>query len=340
MRVGRGLLATISAFVLAVLCVPAARPAVAATQTVRIAKEFGISYLPLTIMEEKKLLEKHAKEMGLDVTTQWLRFTGGSGMNDAILSGSLDFASGGVGPMLTIWGKTRTNLKVKGVGALNAMPLYLVTSNPKVKTIADFTDKDKIALPAVRTSIQAVVLDMAADKLLGKDKQSKLDALTVSMGHPDAMTALLSGKSEVDAHFGSAPYMYQELEHPGMHKVLDSYEVLGGPHTFNTVWATTRFRDANPKIVAAFVAALQDSLDQIKADPAAAAALWLKAENIKNLPEAEVEAIIRKPENQWTMTPKKIMDFAAFMNKIGLVSAKPTDWHEMFFDNIKALPGS
>ncbi len=147
----------------------------AETRTIRIAKQFGISYLPLTIMEEKKLLEAHGRQMGLDLKTEWVQFTGGPPMNEAIISGNLDFASGGVGPLLTIWSKTRGNLGVKGVAALNAMPLDLNTNNPNVKTIKDFTDKDRIALPGVKVSIQAVTLQMAAEKVFGRGQYDKLD---------------------------------------------------------------------------------------------------------------------------------------------------------------------
>ena len=63
----------------------------AETKTVRIAKQFGISYLPITIMESEKLLEKHAKAAGLDVQPEWIQFTSGAPMNDAIISGNLDF---------------------------------------------------------------------------------------------------------------------------------------------------------------------------------------------------------------------------------------------------------
>src|SRR5262245_27529231 len=136
----------------------------AQTKTVRLAKQFGISYLPLTIMEQKQLLEAHSKKLGLDLKTEWVVFTSGAPMNEAIISGNLDFASGGVGPLLTIWGRTRTNIGVKGVAALNSMPLYLNTINPNVKTIKDFTEKDRIALPAVRVSIQAITLQMAAER--------------------------------------------------------------------------------------------------------------------------------------------------------------------------------
>lgn len=297
--------------------------------TVRLAKQFGISYLPLTLMEEERLLEKHARAKGLDLKTEWLRFTGGSGMNDALLSGNLDLAAGGVGPMLTMWGRTRTNLKVKGVAALNAMPLWLVSVNPAVTSIKDFTPKDKIALPTVKSSIQAITLQMAAEKAFGPGEQNRLDALTVSMGHPDAQTALLSGRSEITAHFGSSPFQEQEMKDPRARKVLDSYDVLGGPHTFNLVWASSRFVTENPTVTAAFLAALDESLKLIRDDPSRAAALWIKAENAK-LSQAEAEEIIRSPQNEWTTQPKRMLDYLAYMNRIGLVTAKAADESELF----------
>jgi NitT/TauT family transport system substrate-binding protein len=260
-------------------------------------------------------------------------------MNDAILSGNLDFASGGVGPLLTIWGKTQTNVMVKGVAALNAMPLYLVTTNPNIKTIKDYTEKDKIALPGVKTSIQAVTLQIAAEKVFGKGQQDKLDVFTVSMSHPDALTSMLGGKSEINSHFGSAPFQDMELADPRVHKVLDSYDVLGGPHTFNTVWANSKFATANPKIMKAFLDALEESMTRIKADPAAAAAIWVKAENSK-LPVADAEKIIRNPQNEWTTTPKKVLTYLDYMNRAGLVATKTNDWKDIFFSGIHGVPGS
>ena len=317
----------------------AASPSLAQTKTVRLAKQFGISYLPLTIIEEKKLLEEQGKKLGLALKTEWVTFVSGAPMNEAIISGNLDFASGGVGPLLTIWGKTKGNLGVKGVAAINSMPLYLNTINPNVKSIKDFTDKDRIALPAVKVSIQAVTLAMATEKAFGPGQQSKLDALTVSLSHPDGMSAMMSGKSEITAHFSSAPFQHQQLEDKRVRKVLDSYEVLGGPHTFNAVWATSTFHKENPKIIQALLAALDDAMAQIKNDPAAAAALWVKADNSK-LPVAEAERIIRLPENEWTTTPKKIMDYADYMSRVGMLPSKPASWREIFFDDIGKLPGS
>jgi NitT/TauT family transport system substrate-binding protein len=311
----------------------------AEADTVRIAKQFGLGYLPLTMMEEEKLFEQQAKKQGLDIKVEWLRLSAGAPMNDAILSGNLDFASGGVGPLLTIWGKTQTNVMVKGVAALNAMPLYLVTTNPNIKTIKDFTEKDKIALPGVKTSIQAVTLQIAAEQVFGKGQQDKLDSFTVSMSHPDALASMLGGKSEINSHFGSAPFQDMELADPRARKVLDSYDVLGGPHTFNTVWANSKFVNANPKIVKAFLDALEESMTRIKADPAKAAAIWVKAENSK-LAVADAEKIIRNPQNEWTTTPKKILTYLDYMNRAGLVTTKTNDWKDIFFSGIHGVPGS
>ena len=153
------------------------------------------------------------------------------------------------------------------------------------------------------------------------------------------MAQMMSGKSEISAHFGSAPFMYQELEDKRVHKVLDSYEVLGGPHTFNLVWATSRFHDQNRKVIAAFVAALDEAMKQIAADPAAAAALWVRAENSK-LPAGQIEKMIRLPENEWTLIPKKILPYADYMSRAGMIPAKPPSWQNVFFEETHKLPGS
>ena len=310
-----------------------------AQTTIRIAKQFGISYLPLTVMEHRQLVEEQGRRRGLDLKVEWVQLVSGAPMNDAILSGTLDLASGGVGPLLTIWGKTRDNIGVKGVAALNSMPLYLNTINPQVKTLRDFSDKDRIALPAVKISIQAITLQMAAEKAFGRGQHAKLDPLTVSLAHPDGMAAMLGGRSEITAHFTSAPFMYQELEDKRVEKILDSYQALGGPHTFNVVWASTKFYNENRRAVEAFIAALDDAMKQIAADPDAAAALWVKAENSK-LGADFLAGLIRLPENEWTMVPKKIMAYAEFMNRVGVLQVKPSSWKDVFFPDTHGLPGS
>lgn len=326
-------------FVFATVIALAAAPVRGEVSEIHVSRQYGISYLPLMIMEDRKLIEKHAKASGVELKVDWSTFTSGAVMNDALLSGNLQFASGGVGPFTTLWAKTRGNLDVKAISAINSMPLFLVTNNPKVKTLADFTDKDRIALPAVKVSIQAVTLQMAAEKAFGPGQQNRLDHLTVSMSHPDGLTALLSGRSEITAHLSSPPFQYEELAHPGMHKVFSSFDVLGGPATFNVIWTTTKFHDENPKVYAAFVAALDEATAIINQDKRAAAETYLRVSHDKSSLDSILK-MLDDPEISYTTTPHNVMKYVDFMYKIHSIKVKPESWKDMFFPNAQGLPGS
>lgn len=239
--------------------------------------------------------------------------------------------------MITIWSRSRSNLDVRGVAALNSMPLFLNTVNPAVKSVKDFTDKDRIALPAVKIAIQALVLQMACERELGKF--DALDHLTVSMGHPDATTALLSGKSEITAHFGSAPFQYQQLKDARVNRVLNSFDVLGGPTIFNAVWTTKKVREGSPIVYKSFLSALEKAIEIIKADPVEAGKIWVAAENSK-LDQGFVTDILRDPENVMTTTPQRSMVFANFMKKTNAIKDAPSTWSDLFFPEIHNKQGS
>jgi NitT/TauT family transport system substrate-binding protein len=325
----------------AALLAAAATPVRGEVTQIRAAQQYGLSYLALMIMEDSKLVEKHAKAAGLgDLKVTWAKLGGPGAMNDALLSGGLEFASGGVPSLITLWAKTKdTPLAVRGVGALNDMPVELITSNPKVKTIRDFTDKDKIAVTSVKISTQALLLEMAAAKEWGDASYEKLDPLTVSMPHPDAMTALLSGGAGITAHFSSPPFEYQEKAKPGLHQVISNYEILGGRATFNVVWTTTKFHDANPKAYGAFVSAFEEATDFINNDKRAAAVIYKRMTNTSETVDELVKQL-SDPQVEFTLTPHLTMKTAEFMFKIGRINKKPSDWKELYFPNVHGRPGS
>lgn len=308
------------------------------TERVRIAQQFGIAYLPLIVSSEKGFIEEEARNLGIKPPTiEWLRLSGAAAMNEALISGGLDFATAGITPMILTWGKTRTTAKIIGIAALGSMANVLTTNNPKIKTIADFTSNDRIALPSVKVGFQPILLQMAADKAFGQ--YDKLDDLTVSMPHPDATAAILSGRSEITAHFTSPPFVQQQLASGKVHPILNSYDVLGGPHTFNVVYATTKFTTENPKTIEAFVHGLDRANTWITENPKAAAELYIKAENSKLAPDF-VEAIIRDPNVRFTTAPEGAQKFADFEAKVGLIKQAPARWQDMFWSGLKDKPGS
>lgn len=311
----------------------------AQARTIRVAAEYGISYLPLTVIQTRHILERLGAQQGLHIRTRWLQFTDGAAMNEALISGQLDIASGGVAPMVLLWSRTRGNLRVRGISALNAMPLYLNTIDPDVHSIKDFTNRDRIAMPGAGVSIQAITLMMASAQTFGPNEAKKLNPLTVSMSHPDGMAALLARKAGITAHFTSPPYMFEELAHPGVHRVLDSYDVLGGPGTFNVVWTTGRFAQNNPKLIGIFLAALRQADRLIIDHPDEAAKIYIASTHTA-LSEADLVAMIRNPEISWTISPERTMVYARFMARIGMIPAAPASWKALFFPAIAGGPGS
>ena len=159
------------------------------------------------------------------------------------------------------------------------------------------------------------------------------------MSHPDSMIAVLGGKTEITAHFASPPFQSRELADPKVHAVLDSYEILGGPATFNVVWCTSKFHDENPKTFAAFLAAYKDATDRINKDKRAAAELYIRMTNSKESVD-EITQIISDPRVDFTLTPLQTMKTAEFMQKVGRIPDKPTSWKDMFFPELHNLPGS
>jgi len=307
---------------------------------IRVARQPGLSFLPLMVMEEQGLIERHARLLGVgDIQVVWSRFNSGSAMIDAALSDNLDVAASGVPPLITIWARTRGNVDVKGIAALNSIPLTLNTTNPKMRSIDDIGEGDKIAIPAVKVSVQAAILQMAAAKRWGQDQYTRLDRYTISMSHPDGAVALLSGRSEVTAHMSGPPFQNQELEDPRVHKVFSSYDVVGGPATTNVVWATQKFFDGKPRLYRAFLAAITEAQEIINRDFKAAAQLYVRADKSKLAPEF-VERILADPNLRFTIVPENTMRFADFMYTIGTIKVRPESWRDLFFTGIHDQSGS
>ena len=327
------LLATVLAFVV--------QPCVAEVDEVKIARAVSVAFLPLMVMEHNKLLEKHAKSAGLgDIKVTWSTYSGGTAINDALLARNLDFASSGVTPFLILWARTQGNLNVRGVAAMNRTPLYLNTRNPNIKSIRDFTDKDRIAVLAPKSALQAILVQMAAAQTFGAENYAKLDPITVGLPLPDALATLLSGAAGITADFTVPPFSYQERETPGVHTVLTSNDILGGTATYAVTYTTNKFREENPKTYAAFAAALREAIDQINANRKAAGEIYLAVSKQKAT-AAELSKLLSDPEITYELTPRNLMKYADFMHKVGIMKVRPNSWKDLFFPgDVHALDGS
>jgi NitT/TauT family transport system substrate-binding protein len=313
----------------------AALPARADVDEIRIGKQYGLPYIQFVIMEDQGLIEKHARAQGLgDLKVQWTTLGGPAQINDGLISGAIDVGAVGLPNLITLWEKTRSNVQVRAIAGLNFMPLLLVTRDPRIKTLKDFGEKDRIALPSVKISMQAILLEMAAAQEFGAANYEKLDPLTVSMGHPDAFAALNSG-TEVQSHFSSAPFQYRQLKTPGYHQVISSYDIIG-PHSVSAISMTTKFHDGNPRLVAALLGAMKEATAWIKSDKRAAAEAYLRVTRDKMPPE-ELAAMLNDPNIVITIEPKGADKISEFLAKVGRIKAKPESWKDYYFGDVDKL---
>jgi NitT/TauT family transport system substrate-binding protein len=319
--------------------IAATTPAKAELGEITVAQQYGVSFLPLMLMEHAGLVEKHAKNAGASVKVNWVKVAGPSVMNDGLLSGTMHFASQGAPSLITLWDKTRSGVGVKGVSALTTYPLYLVTRNPQVQSIKDFSDKDKIAVPSVKISTQAIMLQMAAAQIWGDKEYAKLDALTVSLSHPDAVLALTNNTAGVSAHFATSPFYEQEMKLPGARVVTTNYDILGGPATALLVTTTTKFREANPKLTQAFYDALKEAVAIINGDKRAAAKLYLELAGDRKNSVDDIFAVISDKDYAFTLQPQKVFKTAEFMAKIGTIKQAPKSINDLFFPEFGPLTG-
>jgi NitT/TauT family transport system substrate-binding protein len=312
----------------------------AETGEITVAKQFGVAFLPMMVMEHEGLVEKHAKAAGIDaLKVNWVSVAGPSVMNDGLLSGSLQFAAQGAPSLITLWERTRRNAGIKGVAAITTYPLFLITRNPAVHSIRDFSSADKIAVPSVKISTQAIMLEIAAAKAFGQENYAKLDPLTISLSHPDAAAAFTTGTAGVNAHFSSSPFYEQEIKVPGAHLITTNYEILGGPATALVLLATTKFRETNPKVYRAFYDGLSEAIDIINRDKPAAARLYLEMSKDKLSTEADIVATISDKDYAYTLRPAKVMQTAEFMAKVGTIHQAPANIEDLFFPEGAGLGG-
>jgi NitT/TauT family transport system substrate-binding protein len=306
---------------------------------ITVAQQFGVAFLPLMLMERDQLIEKHAKAAGVDVKTNWQKVAGPSVINDGLLSGNVHFGAVGAPSLATLWSRTKTNVGVKGVAAMTSYPLYFVTRNPDLKSLKDLSQKDKIAVPSVKISTQALMLQMSAYDLFGPTNYQKFDELTVSLAHPDAMVALMNNTSGVNAHFATSPFYEQEMKLPGARVLTTSYDILGGRASALVVVTTTKFHDANPKLYKAFLAAEKEAIDTINKDKRKAAQDYLSiAKDTKNSVD-DIFAVINDKDYAFTLSPEKVFKTAVFMGKVGTIKDPPAKWQDLFFPDIHDLPG-
>lgn len=304
---------------------------------VRIGLQYGLTYLPVVVAQSAGLFEQRAKALGLPgLEVELNRFSGSTAMNDALLSNSIDFGTLGTAGALIAWDKTRGRQQIKSIGALTAITYALYTNRPNIESLADFTPNEKIAVPAFN-SPQAILLRVAAAKAFGD--ATKADVLMISLPHPDATAALISGQA-IGGYFATPPFIQVLEKDKRVHEVLKSSSLTAATNvTGATLAGMQSFVDANPRVAQAMLGGLEDAAKLIRDDPKRAAEIYLASEKV-NLGVDDVQRILSDGSMTFSSSPQGVEEFAKFMREQGMLTKLPASWKDVFFPMIGDRKGS
>jgi len=324
----------------AALAMTGSRAFAQAKTEITLSRQPGIIYLATHGIEKQQLIEKHAAAFGVKgVTAKWVSFSNGGAQQDALLSGNVDVINTGTGPLLLMWDRTRGG--VKGIVASSALPLMLITRDPRIQSLTDFGEGDKIAVPTVRVSTQAILLQIAAVQQFGPANWGRFDALTIQMGHPDAYIMMKNAMHEVKSHFAAPPFQHYELASvAGARRIASSAEIMGGPLSQGQFMTSTKFADANPALIRAIRAAAEEAKAFIETQTPAAVDIYREITGDKT-PAAEILDLLAQPGMmEWSLQPQGTLKFAEHLNLVGSLKSRPTSFKDYYLPIAHDLPGN
>jgi NitT/TauT family transport system substrate-binding protein len=311
-----------------------------ADSALRLLRPADLSALPLFVMEHEHLIERTAEAMGLGAVKVIWSAPGSGDTIEALAAGQADLVFADLVPFLIAADAgAGTAAEIRAIGAVAQRPYVLVSRNPAIRTIRDFTAADRIALPALKVSGPAVMLEMAAAQEWGIEQFDRLNRLAVPRPDAAAAAALISPKPDISAHFSRSPQADIELSDPAIHRVMDSFDIAG-PHSTAVLVATARFRTANRELVKAILSALQEADDFIRHSPGAAAEIFAAMATDQDIPLEDLSDMIGDPDLAYAAAPAGVLRLADFLHRTGRLKRRPGSWQELFVAEARDLAGN
>jgi NitT/TauT family transport system substrate-binding protein len=331
----------LSALFIAGIGLLTAAPAWAEVKEFRVGFGYGLVYLPIMVADAEGYFAAQAQRAGVgDLTVAIRRISGPPALNEALLSGNIDAAAIGTPGFLILWDKTRGRHDVRALAALAAHLFVVFTNQPRIKSLADFGDQDKIAMPAP-TSPQGILIRMAAEQFYGTGQYARMDSLMISMPHPDAVAALLARKVGVASYVATPPYIAMLSKSDKVHAVITSRDILGPEDATGVLLAVSRaFVENNPGVSKAALAALEEAMAFIAREPDRAADIYLKFEPSVRITRQDVLEMLRDGSMSYSVMPNGVVRYARFLARTGQLKNEPKSWQDVFFPLIDDRSGS
>ena len=291
-------------------------------------------------MEKQQLIEKAADKLGVPgVKVEWRSFSSGGAQTDALLSGNVDIVNTGVGNLLLLWDRTKGG--IKGIVANSALPLTLISRDPKIQ-------RSRTSAPTTRSPCRRSAFRRRRSCCRWRRRSSTAPTTGTSStptpcssAIPDAAAMLANPKGEVVSHFSAPPFSAYELKNvTGAHVVAQSPDIIGGPLTQSQFFTTTKFAEANPKIIEAIRIASDEAIEFINKDTPAAVDIYREIAKDKNSREEILESMKQPGMMDYGTKPQGTMKFAAHLYKTGTLKTLPKAWTDYYLPSSSDLDGN
>lgn len=289
-----------------------------AAETLTIAYQGGIGYAPIHVMEAKNLIEENYDG---DITVEFVKLDAGAAINEGIIGGTIDIGCMGLGPAIS---GVAAGVPYKAISNLCSQSHGLMSNDPEIKSLADITSEDKIALVSTG-SIQHILLSMAAEQTLGD--AHALDNHIQGMSHAEGMAALESGT--VSLHLTSSPFIYQERENEAYNEIPEINEVWPSGNSFLLAMASTQVKE-NEKLYAAVCDAFSQAFEFINTNTEEAADIEVE---YLGLDRETVMSYLEEEDCQFFPQLRGADDMADFMYRAGFIT-KEVSMDEFKYDNV------
>lgn len=222
---------------------------------VNLAYQFGFHYGQHVIMDHFNLIEKYS---GGTLAATFHKISGGSTINEAIVTGNIDFAS--MSAAASIKGIDK-GVPTKIFISMGMKVAEIWTWRDDIQSIEDFSEGDIVA--AVKLgSVQYVSLTKAYLDI-GRTRE-EAESIMGFFSHADALQLMI--QKEIDAAFSGPPYT-TEYEKMGYHKVTDEVEIWGTALPGSVLIGRVEFTDEHPEAVAAVLMAWLEATEFILSNP-------------------------------------------------------------------------
>ena len=269
----------------------------------------GIGAAPFVILKTQQTLDKQFPHTKF----QWVIVNSGAAVREAVISNQGQLGTLGLPPFLVGWDK---GMDWKVLLATSRTDSWLVSKNPRLKSLKDFGPNDKIGVVAP-DSQQAIQLRKAAQDQLGN--AHALDRNLVAIGSADGEQALLSG--QLAAQFSGSPFQEREVA-AGGHIILHSGDTFG-PVGAGLIVLSQGFYNQYPTFSKKIYQDLIDVTSYIEKHHTQTAQYLSQDKSGGGGKAAQFKTLLDNPNLIFEKTPTGLVAYANFMKSIGLISKAP-----------------